>query len=335
MILDRDPEFTGTITAIFQEETGRGPTPLEMHVYLTACRNGMTGDQLREIIHNYDEAKAYRERPILAALPPLEVRGRDFIINGARTVLRGVDQFVALRQVIDGADLTPLIQESKKLNVNCWRVFGMASSKQNGYYDLRPSEPTYYEAVSTLAHLLADNGIYLLLVAYADNQDVQAGLDHWLRLGEVCGQVPTTLLSGGNEFSKNGFDPAGLTAPPLVWSRGSNIGDQKPPAVNGATFAEFHPRRDFTKSLDDAVASATFLAASGYNVPLVIDEPPRMGTDGSGAVYADPFVCWQFGRIYSATTAGAVFHSRSGQKGQLMDEATYSCAEAFLRGLTV
>ena len=210
----------------------------------------------------------------------------------------------------------------------------MASSKQNGYYDLNPSEPTYYEAVSKLAYLLADNGIYLLLVAYADNQDVKASLDHWLRLGQVCGEVPTTLLSGGNEYGKNGFDPAGLTAPPLVWSRGSNLGDAVPPAVNGACFAEFHPRRDFPKSLDDAVASATFLAA-GYPVPLVIDEPPRMGTDGSGAVYADPFVCWQFGRIYSATTAGAIFHSRSGQRGQTMDALTYSCAEAFLKGLTL
>ena len=335
MILDRDEEFRGTINAVFGEEVGRPPTDHEMDVYLNACRNGMTGEELRAIIHGYDEAAAYRARPKVVPLPQLEVRGKDFFLNGERTVLRGVDQFVAVRQLLDGVDLTPLIEESKSLNVNCWRVFGMASSKQNGYYDLRPSEPAYYEAVSKLAHLLADSGIYLLLVAYADNQDIKAGLDHWLRLGEVCGQVPTTLLSGGNEFSKNGFDPGGLTPLPIVWSRGSNIGDQKPPTVNGACFAEFHPRRDFPKSLDDAVASATFLAAAGYNCPLVIDEPPRMGTDGSGAVYADPFICWQFGRIYSASTAGAVFHSRRGQRGEVMDPLTLSCAEAFLKGLTL
>ena len=326
----RDPEFIATITVIYREELGRDPDPGGLLTWLNLAQAGWTGDQIRAAIHDSPEAVAYRNRPKSLPLPDLSDAGNFW---GSR--INGTDQFCALRLFLDGKDVLPLIQESKDLGFNAWRIFCQGSIKQNGMLDLYPQNtPNYYTSVSALSGFLNQHGIVPLWTAFVDNQDVGLGIDHWHALGTALAPY-TVLLSGGNEWSKNGFDPQSLPAPPVKWwSRGSDVGDVAPPAPNGGTFSEFHPRRDLPKSLDDAVASATFLRGRGYG-KLIADEPPRMGADGSGPEYADPQVCWQFARIYATLWTGAVFHSRSGQASTLMDATTRACAAAWCRGFNV
>jgi len=346
----------GTIRTIGVEEIGRdvylAPSPTTADavgvIMLRLALTGWTGDQIRAWLHDQPEAVAYREQPPTPTptpppdggeTGPVEPLHADGVTlrnaTGQRVSLCGTDQFTALRMLLDGIDLQPFIEESLALGFNLWRVFGQASSTENGYYDLRPTEPHYYETLEALAHRLAINGIYLLFTTYADNQVIGSGLEHWTTTAGVLRPYQDgVFLSGGNEWQKNGFDPAGLPSPNLTWwSRGSSLGDEKPPTPNGATFVEFHPRRDYPKALDDTVASATYIEHTfGFTQPLIIDEPPRMGDDGSGDVYADPAIVWQFARHYATQCAGAVFHARPGQKGVLIDPAsmTMQCAVAWV-----
>lgn len=335
MISGRDSEFIDTITALYRQELGREPEPAGLASWLENCRNGMTGDELRAALHGSPEAVAYRARPVPPPLPSLTSQGSDFVDfarNGQRNVLNGTDQFCAYDQFLRGGLNEALFDESRELRFNLWRVFLMGSSAQNGILDLRPDRAAYYEGLPHFANLLNSHGIVLLATAYVDNQDVKAGSDHWLRVADGL-RGSATLLSGGNEWRKNGFDPGALTDPGMPWSRGSNVADDMPWTPTGS-FAEFHPRRDLPAALMDTVASAVFIRKT-VNVPLIIDEPPRMGTDGSGAEYADPFTCWKFARHYATECAGAVFHSRAGQQGVVMDPQTRACAEAWSKGMAI
>src|SRR5262252_3103357 len=242
-------------------------------------------------------------------------------LDGRRVSLCGYDMFTALRMLLDGVDLQPFIDESHRYGFNLWRVFGMASAQQNGYYTLSPNEPGYYDAIGYLADRLSSSGIYYLHTTYADCQDIGFDLGVWSRVADVLRPYGhAVFLSGGNEWSKNYWDPMALPNPNLPWwSRGSDIGDQPPPYPPG-TFAEFHPRRDYPKALDDTIASQTWIQYHDKClVPLIIDEPPRMGTDGSGAEYEDPFIVWRFARSYSGGCGGAVLHMRPGQRGVLIE----------------
>jgi len=277
--------------------------------------------------------------PIAVPKPPVQtgpitISGTNFIRDGKRFVFTGLDYFSALRHVIDGRDIGPMIQESRTIGFNLWRVFMMGSANQNGFLNLFPqNEPTYHDSVIKLCETLNSNGITLLSTCYVDNQDVKLGSSFWTDLNSIL-QSYSVLSSGGNEWSKNGFYPGDLsTAVATTWSRGSDVGDVAPFKPYGL-FAEFHPRRDYPKSLDDSVASSTFIQYNlGCNVPLIIDEPPRMGWDGSGDVYWDPNIVWKFARNYATMCGGAVFHNRKTMDGNLMDDLTKECAIAWTEGM--
>jgi len=228
--------------------------------------------------------------------------------------------------------LGPFFAESRDFAFNLWRVFLQGSVTQNGVLELRPqSVPDYYARLQAFAHIINSQGIALLATVFVDNQDVGQDYGHFARVCEAL-RGTATLISGGNEWHKNGFDPGRLGDPGMLWSRGSDLGDAAPFRPY-ASFAEFHPRRDFPKSLDDSVASATFIRASGLTGPLLIDEPAKFGTNGSAPIYADPFTAYRFARHYSTECGGAVFHNWFGQRGLLMDGPTRECAAAWSRGM--
>lgn len=268
-------------------------------------------------------------------LPHLEIRGLNFVdANGQRVSFNGATQFYAFRHFLNGVDLAPLFEESHATGRTMWRVFLQASIAQNTIMDLWPQrESNYYPSLRPFAELLNANGIILLATVFVDNQDIQLGLEHWRRVAD-CLRGTATMLSGGNEYPKNHFDPGALTDPGMIWSRGSNLGDAMPYSPH-ASFTEFHPRRDLPAALMDTVASPVYIYQSGFEVPLIIDEPPRMGTDGSGPEYTNPDTCWAFARHYATECGGAVFHNRSGQRGQLMDPQTRACADAWSRGMVL
>jgi len=337
----RDAEFTATITFYYGVELGRAPDPGGLASWLGQLRNGMTGPQLQQALHDSPEGVAFRGRPPVLPPTPLQlaVRGADFVhADGSRRVFCGTDQFTAFRLFLDGVDLTPLLMESQALGFDLWRVFLMGSVHQNGILQLSPSDSGYADALRMFADVVNAAGIVLLATVFVDAQDIMPAvgqrIDHWHRVADRL-RGTQTLLSGGNEWSKNGFNPGELTDPGLLWSRGSDVGDAAPYRPYGS-FAEFHPRRDLPAALMDTVASPVFIRGkNSLTGPLLIDEPPRMGLDGSAPEYADPAVCWKFARHYATECSGAIFHARPGQRGQLMDPVTRACAEAWVRGMRI
>jgi hypothetical protein len=274
-----------------------------------------------------------------SASSPLAIRGRDFIdANGQRQVFIGTDEFTAFRQYLDGGEpaIQPLIDESHAFGFNLWRVFFMGSKAQNSILELRPSDPGFYTRVRPFVDFLNRNGIVLLAEVYVDNEDVHAGYEHWVAMNNLF-RGTLTIVSGGNEFAKNGFDPGQLAdpGPDVVWSRGSNLSDAAPFMPN-ARVALFHPRRDLPAMLYDSVASAGFLYDHGINTPLGADEPIGAADQTiPGKRSADPVLWWQLGRAYSTFWAFAVFHNDYGMRGELMSPTVRECARAFVRGMRI
>lgn len=333
MIIGRDDEFRGTITALYWQELGRAPDPGGMASWLDHCRNGMTGAQLQQLLYDSPEGVAYRARPRVAEVPA--IIGRDFVnAHGQRVVLNGCDGFMDFRLFRDGVDLAPFFRESVELGFGMRRVFFQGAKSQNQVMDLSPREPGYYDDVPRYVQAANDAGLLVLATIGVDNQIIGMGYDHWARMWDIFrghGVIP----SGGNEASKNGFDRALIPDPRMpAWSRGSEQADGLP--MQGATVLEFHPRRDLWTSLRDAVASPVQIhEILGWNQPLLIDEPPKMGTNGSAPKYADPGLCRRFAQHYSAECAGAVFHNWFGQRGMLMSDQTKRCAEAWTKGMQI
>lgn len=276
-------------------------------------------------------------QPVAPPIPVFTPAGKDFLNErGQRIVLNGVDQFRAFRMFLDGdrSGLNALIQESHEFGFDLWRVFFQGSAQQNGILQLSPTEPGYYDHVRPFADWLNAQGIILLAEIYVDNQDIRSDMPgHWQRMADRL-RGSGTILSGGNEAPKNGFDPGQLTDPGMFWTRGSMLGDQAPFKPTGPAMS-FHPRRDLPTAKMDTVASPVFLyGQGGYpQIPLLIDEPPRMGSNGSGPEYANPRTCWEFARHYATEVAAVVFHNYWSMRGQLMDAVTRTCALAWQLGL--
>lgn len=267
----------------------------------------------------------------------LIVQGRNLVnSSGSRIVLAGTDQFLAYRQYLDGVSLGPALQESRDLGIDTWRVFFMGSKKQNTVFDLNPREPGFYDRVRPFADLLNGNGITLLATIYVDNQDVQMDYDHWFRMADRL-RGTRTILSGGNEWTKNGFDPGRLGDPHMVWSRGSDQQNEAPYKPQGSVL-EFHPVRNYQTAMRDTVASAIELfEVQGYNQPLLLDEIAKMGTDPDGRsdpAWVHPENCYNYFRLASTLCAGVVFHNWYGQRGLLMNDQTRACAKAAMEGLS-
>ncbi len=267
----------------------------------------------------------------------LEVRGNDVLdAQGRPTCYSCVDQFQALLLFKDGrlVELEALVTESHDLGFQWWRIMGMGAKSQNTLFDLRPSDPGYYEALFQLARWLNQRGIGLLFECYADNQIIGAGLDHWTHCADAL-RGTISIISGGNEHEKNGFDPQSLSDPGMIWSRGSALADVLTPQ-NGATCASFHQRTDYDRTLMDAIASACYMDQQGYTVKLM-DEPTRWNLDGSCKTDNLPIpparLAFQLASCYRAKWALACFHNQAGQRGILMPPPLRACAAEWARGL--
>lgn len=270
-------------------------------------------------------------------LPSLNFNLRDFTDNGKRTVLRGTDEFLAFRQFLNGMDLTPFFRETRELGFNLWRVFMQGSIAQNTVLQLSPTEPGYYDHVRPFCDLLNSQGIVPLTTIGVDNQDIHSPAEHWTRMYDLIGNS-RSIISKGNEFGKNGWNPSTIPnpAPGQVWSQGSGLSDEAPPRPEGPVF-EFHPVRTFTTAMRDTVASPIELyEVQGYRGVMIIDEPGRFGSQRPSPVeFANPQHAYEYARLTSTLCGAVVFHNWPGQSGQLMDPDTRTCAAAFIRGLTL
>lgn len=306
------------------------------HYDLTITALGFVPDHLPVEIQDPGTITRALARVGGSAATGFSIRGRDFInAAGQRIVLSGTDQYMALRQHLDGVSLAPAIAETHQLGFTMWRVFLQGSIAQNQVMDLRPTEPTYYDRLASLVALLNGEGITLLATIGVDNQDVRSPIDHWVKVGQIL-QGTNSIISNFNEWTKNhgDIDPAAIPAPNHpFWSRGSDQSNGAPFKPSGPVL-EFHPVRNYTTAMRDAVASPIELyEVQGYTAPLLIDEPGRMGTNPHDARFSDPVEVHRYARLISTLCAGCVMHNWFGQRGLLMDALTRDCAGAFLEGM--
>ncbi len=331
LITDRDPEFLATITTMYSEELGRAPDPSGLAAWLDQCRQGMTGEQLRTALHDSPEGVAYRARPPAPTVPPLLVRGPDFVDpTGARLSLSGCDGFLDYRLWLDGGPdaLDPFMRESREIGFVVRRVFLQGAKSQNQVMDLWPSrEPQWASQLRPFVAYENAHGIIPLLTLCVDNQVVGSNLQALWRLLHEQLVGLSYLASWGNELNKNGANPDECPTPPpgVIWSRGSRTQDEFY-APNGATATEFHPVRGIERTQMDAVASVFYMRAHDCGMLWMDEGYPFDAHD-------DPAFAWALGRDYGTRWALAVFHNRQGQRGHLLLPGTRACAEAWVRGM--
>jgi hypothetical protein len=269
----------------------------------------------------------------------LSVRGRDFVDRHGNVVkLNGVDGFMDYRLFLDGGEeaLEPFIEETLDFGFNARRVFMQGSIKQNTVMELNPREPGYDKHVRPYVECMNERGIMPILTVGVDNQDILSPIDHWVRIDELT-QGTDRIISFYNERDKNHGPENPDLIPPAsgLWSRGSLTTNLAPITPTGPVL-EFHPVRNYTTAMRDAIASPIELfEVQGYQGALLIDEPGRMGTNPHDGRFAEPRTVYEYARALSDLCAGAVMHNYFGQRGLLMDDLTRQCADGWCRGMRI
>jgi hypothetical protein len=143
-----------------------------------------------------------------SSIESLKIQRQDFINEfGQRISLNGTDQFLAFHDFYLGKDLTPFADESNGLGFKMWRVHFSGSKKQNQLFDLFPDE-SVYKAVKPFVGWCNNHNIIPLININVDMQDIFPNesdrIKNWQRMNdEMRGLV--VLISGGNQFPKNGY----------------------------------------------------------------------------------------------------------------------------------
>lgn len=337
-ILDRDKEFIETITVKFNRWLGHDPSPDQLAAFLEACRNGMTGGGIDAILSKEPESIAYLSRPPAPPILRLKLRGNEFAdAADQRISLRGCDGFDDYRFWLDAREdkVEPFMQESIDLGSNCRRIFLAGDAINNQVFTLHPhEEPDFYRELVPFVQYENSHGIVPLLTVNVDMQrampDAGDRLRNWQTINaELRGKGLAYAMSGGNQWSKNGFDPyADIDdpGPDVIWSRGSDIEDTKT-APRGAPASELHSTREsWDRSMMDAVASPVNMRENGSTMVWMTEGIPF--TQDS-----DPFIAWQIGRVYSTCWALAVYHDRQGQRGLLRTGRIRECLARWNRGM--
>ncbi len=281
----------------------------------------------------------------------LEQRGYDFVnAQGQRIILPGVDGFDDLwfRTTGRESELDALMKESRQLSFVVRRIWCGGDAGLNQVFSLYPQNiPGFFDLVRSLVAYENSYGQIPLFNAFVDAQRVWPSASDrrrfWAQLNEALLGSGAYLMSGGNQYPKNGFNPWDDLADPghgVIWSRGSSTEDLET-GPRGASASELHATRaSFDRALMDSTAS-----------PPEMRKPPSMRDGypigGSGMVWmteGNPFgdsagytekQARQLGAAYAAGDwAMAVHHNRQSQRGQLMHDDTARTAAAWVQGMT-
>ncbi len=210
----------------------------------------------------------------------------------------------------------------------------MGSKAQNSVLELDPKEPNFYPQIRPYVQYVNSWGQVPLLTVNVDAQDKMPNqgerIANWQQIAAESAGTDW-LMSGGNEWKKNGFDPYADIPNPghgVIWSRGSSLTDDTTPP-NGAPASELHATRNsFDRALMDSTASPPFMRSEGAGMVWMTEGNPFGDANGYTADQA-----WKLGRGYSVDWALAVFHDRQSQRGQLMTAETEACAREWVRGM--
>jgi hypothetical protein len=343
LITDRDDEFRGTITALFNQELGHDPSDEQMLAYLTWARAGGTGEQMQQVLHDEPEALAYRARP--KAPPRLHVVGEDFwTLEGEPWTMAFVSSFRLFERFLRGEDVAPLLQEAREVGANGVRVFGAFDFGSPAVQRLYPLEhgPAYYDLLPAFFELLGGYGLYAQFTVFADTARSVPGVvqqqAHFLDVCEVLRDVPNVLLERVNENDahENRVE-APLPKPVGICSSfGSNGAGNDPPGPFW-DYADLHAERrgDFALS-----TTTVHFAINGYGTAYpgtrratVNSEPPGFADmTQPGRRTSDPRVAYRMG-LGCRWGAGGTAHSDCGVHSVLLTPTQRACVEQFLRGV--
>lgn len=231
----------------------------------------------------------------------------------------GVTAFTLLKDWLDGGAgaVDPFLDWMVANNLEIARALGMYSGGV-GFFDPQAYGAAYFTGIGTLVDHMATKTRRLKLSLFADHQVaplstiVQA--THFNAVAAVMAGKGYAWLDGGNEYGKNGWNPAALTWPAnLMCGRGSNLGDQTPPFDPFWEF-EFHSLRSdawprSTKSIRDIQTGNTneglaVATAGGIDEPIGIAEADEPGRSSANADDWFDFVANPFGSYI-------VLHTRS------------------------
>jgi hypothetical protein len=346
-ITGRDEEFKQTITALYQRQLGRDPDPAGLAAWLAHLRNGMTGDELDQMLHDSGEAMTYRTKPKPKTLPRLKVEGLRFVTEtGEPWIWAMTDGFRDYDRFLLGEDIRPLLEESRALGANGRRVFGMADS----FMHLYPFEHhDYYGRLPEFLALNGEYGQYVQFCVFADTQIILPHLTdqaaHYLAVCDALQPCPNALIQLVNENSahRNGIDLRRFDQPHgLLASIGSNGTGEDPP-LPAWDYSDLGSERrgDFALS-----TTTVYFATHGYagekgargypgtQRPTVVSESPGFAEfPEPGRRTNDPAIAYFMG-LGCRWGAGGTAHSSAGIQSDLLPPTTKACVRHFLRGVT-
>lgn len=256
---------------------------------------------------------------------------------------RGFSDFRLYDRYLAGENIRPLLEERVNVGANLLRVLGMVDS----FAHLWPQEHAeYYDKLAPFAALLADYGLRLEFVVFADAQivmpDRQAELEHGRRVLAAFADSPLVVVEWSNEAFKNlpGADegdrerwaqelgeamwPQARAQHTLTASGAYSIGDCATsfPVLDFLTEhsdrfssewvrktkdAKEH-RDGFSRKPEDCGGVGGF---AGVHVPVVLDEPKGIG-DEEGRRTANQAQVAEYAASAQMFSAGSTAHSDLG-----------------------
>lgn len=256
--------------------------------------------------------------------------------RGERVYGRGASFFLGFKKHLDGRDINGPLDQLAGLGCNLVRLMGMFESL--GGFDPRPYGDRYYSEIPVFMDRLAQRGIYGLWTACAATGGIfnaDQAMQHIHRTVEALLTTRNAIFSPVNEqgqhnnsidrdrFKRELMDTGKLGW--MIYDTGSFGGDLpvQPPF---GMYAPFHVRRDYPSSVKDC-GIIDHTNRVNDHLEIGVDEPYRMGDEGSGDRHDDPIVAREAAGIaYNALYF--VAHSMSGERADLLTGNTLECVSA-------
>ena len=345
----------GTIRSISIDEIGRDvfkePSPTEQDSagaqMLMMALQGKTGEEIREWLHNSDEAIAYRTKP-----PIPEVAGESGVLTVQRPTIRddknhcwqwrGFSDFLLFYRYLNNVDIEPYIVERIGVGANVLRVLSMVGWDECDprFYPSLYSD--YYTRLGNFLNYLAQFEIRAELTIFADAQIVMPNSDdrknHLRRCVEIAQDTWNVMIEVANEPFKNlpGGDQEAIDLAKMVQGRGVLIASGEysswPPAPT-ADYGTTHCDRsdDWPRKCKDLKDRCD---ESG-NTPWIGDEPmgcADVAQSGRRDNNPDNFAWYAAGSQMFGP--GSTFHCESGLHSRTpMTDIEKECAKAFFWAL--